>query len=163
MKREYVLNRIKKYFSAYELVDEATYRKFGESSWQFFETNTLHVLLLIREGIGKPMIVNNWKWQKGGTIFDERGLRTNISSIVKGKTDRGILYLSGHVLGNAIDFHINGMESEKVRDWIVENESIFPCKIRLEHINTRTGKPINWVHFDTKHEEDNPKIYLFNV
>lgn len=163
MKREEIIKKLSGYFGAYELVDERTWNTYGSRSWQFFNTDTLHVLLLIREGIDKPIIINNWRWQKHGIIFDERGLRTNVCDIVKGKTDKNILYLSGHVLGIAIDFHINGMDAEDVRNWIIEHEDIFPCKIRLEHINTRTGKPINWVHYDTRQDTNNPQIYLFDV
>ena len=160
MNRTEIINKLSEYFGIYELVDKITYEKFGNESWQFFDTDTLHVLLIIREGIGKPIEVNNWYW---GGVYDERGLRTNICSIVSQKTKAGRLYLSGHVLGKAIDFKVKGMESEDVRMWIRANEDLFPCKIRLEHKKLSTGKPISWVHFDTKHVEKLPKIYFFNV
>lgn len=160
MTRIEIIEDLSKYFAIYELVDKLTYERFGNSAWQFFNTDTLHVLLIIREGIGKPIAINDWFW---GGQYDERGLRTNLCPIVIAKTKANKLYLSGHVLGNAIDFKIKGMDSEVVRNWIIKNQSLFPCKIRLEHIALATGKPITWVHFDTKFEDVNPKIYLFNV
>jgi hypothetical protein len=160
MTRVEIINRVSKYFAIYELVDKQTYERFGERSWQFFDTDTLHCLLLIREGINKPIDVNNWFWDG---LYDERGLRTNLCEIVKSKTNANKLYLSGHVMGKAIDFKISGMDSEDVRKWIIDNEDIFPCKLRLEHKKLSTGKPISWVHFDTYQLDSNAKIYLFNV
>ena len=160
MTRVEIIDGLVNYFGIYELVDEQTYNRFGEEAWQFFDTDTLHVLLIIREGIDKPIDINNWKW---GGVYDERGLRTNVCDIVSRKTRANKLYLSGHVLGKAIDFKVKGMKSEDVRHWIQDNEDLFPCKIRLEHIKTKTGNPISWVHYDTKHISDKPKIYWFNV
>jgi len=160
MKRSEIIEGLKKYFAAHELVDKQTYTAFGDESWQFFDTDTLHTLLVLREGIDKPFDINNWFW---GGNYDERGLRTNLSDIVKGKNKKNSLYLSGHVLGKAFDFKVKGMDSEDVRKWIQAHESKLPCKIRLEHIMNSTGKPITWVHFDTKWETKNPTVYLFNV
>ena len=160
MTRPEIIDNLANYFGVYELVDKQTYDKFGEGSWQFFDTDTLHVLLIIREGIGKPIDINNWYW---GGAYDERGLRTNVCDIVSKKTRANRLYLSGHVLGKAIDFKVKGMESEDVRHWIQDNEDLFPCKIRLEWKKLSTGKPISWVHYDTKFLDKNPKIYWFNV
>ena len=114
----------------------------------------------MRIGIGKQFYINNWFW---GGQYSERGLRTNLGAICKGKTMNNRLYLSGHVLGKAFDFKVKGMDSEDVRKWIQAHESKLPCKIRLEHIMNSTGKPITWVHFDTKWETKNPQVYLFNV
>lgn len=160
MTRKEIIEGLKKYFAAHELVDKQTHDRFGDESWQFFDTDTLHTLLVLREGINKPFDINNWFW---GGQYSERGLRTNLGSICKGKTLSNRLYLSGHVLGKAFDFKVKGMDSEDVRNWIKANESILPCKIRLEHIMNSTGKPITWVHFDTKYIESKPKVYFFNV
>lgn len=156
MNRSDIINELKPYFKPYELVSEAVYKKMGDDSWSCFRTETLLCLLIMRVGIDKPFHINNWYW---GGNFDERGYRENISDIVKRKTG---LYLSGHVLGAAIDFHINGMSSDLVREWIVENEDMFPCKIRLEEKDAK-GNPISWVHFDTIDYAKNPKVYLFDA
>lgn len=164
MTREEILNSIQTYFDIYELVDKTVYEQYGDRAWKFIDTDLLHVMLVIRVGIGKPIYANNWKTAKPtDIIFDERGLRTNICDIVMDKTNKGMLYLSGHVHGKALDFDVSGMDPEEVRKWILQYEDLLPCKVRLEHINTKTGKPITWVHLDTIWEAHNPKIYMFNI
>lgn len=160
MTRETIIAELKDDFIIQELVDEVTYTNFGDDSWQFFDTDTLHTLLVLRKGINLPFEINNWYW---GGVYDERGLRTNISEIVYGKTIKKKLYLSGHVLGKAFDFKVKGMSSDDVRQWAVDNADLFPCKVRFENINSATGKSISWVHFDTKSIDSNTKIYLFNI
>lgn len=153
-----IYREIKMYFKIQELVGPRTYKKYGEKAWQFIDVKLLHALLLIRKGTGKPITVNNW--HNGGS-FSQRGLRSNLQQIFKGYFNRDILYLSGHVMGKAVDFDVQGMKAEEVRDWIVENEKIFPFKLRLEH--HLKGKKINWVHLDVFYYEPNHKIYLFDV
>jgi len=169
MDRELIIEELKDYFIIQELVGPDTYKLLGEESWQVYDTDTLHCLLLMRLKIDKPFTVNNW--HKGGS-YDERGFRSNIQPIVKSKTEKNQLYLSGHLMGKAIDFTVKDMTPEQVRDWIEQNADIFPCKIRLEWKKKDTNKnsptfgkmiPITWVHFDTKQDSTKPKIYKFNV
>jgi len=160
MNRQQVEQRLRQFFQYHELVDKQTYEKFGDTSWQFFDTDTLHSLLILREGINLPFSINDWYW---GGRYDERGLRTNICDIVYKKTIKKRLYLSGHILGKAFDFKVKGMSADDVRKWAVDNGDLFPCKLRFENINTSTGKTISWVHFDTKWIMSKPKIYLFNI
>lgn len=149
------MKTIKDYFGIKELVDETVFKKYGERAWKFLDKNTLDCLLVVREGLGKPITVNNWHY---GGVFDERGLRTNISPLVKNKTR---LYLSAHIFGKAFDFDVEGMTAVEVRLWIHKNANKFPCKIRLE--GNMKGKPINWVHLDTMSDESKPKVYQFDV
>jgi len=158
MERAELIQEVKKYFKIQELVSEAVYRKHGEAAWFIFQTEILVCLLLIRVGIGKPVTINNW--HVGGE-FDERGYRDNLCDIVVSRTSREQLYISGHVLGIALDFDVKGMTASEVRNWIVENKHIFPCKVRLER--KYRGKEISWVHIDTKYYDKNPKVYLFDV
>jgi len=160
MTRIEIIDKLQNYFGIYELVDRQVFETFGATSWQFFDTDTLHTLLVIREGLGKPIHINNWKWNGN---YQERGLRTNVGTISRRATNRGKMYLSGHVLGKAFDFKVEGMKSEDVRHWIEDNQELLPTKIRLEHIKLKTGRPITWVHFDTKFLDKNPKVYWFNV
>jgi len=160
MTRSEIEHNLRQYFEYFELVDKQTYDKFGETSWQFFDTDTLHSLLILRKGIGKPFTINDWYWNG---MYDERGLRTNTNDILYTKTINHILYLSGHVLGKAFDFKVKGMSSDDVRAWAVKHADLFPCKLRFENINTATGKTITWVHFDTKYVESHPTVYLFNI
>lgn len=158
MTRSQIIEKLKEYFIIQELVGPAVYNRFGDNSWFVFETNTLHCLLIIREGINEPTTVNDWFW---GGMYDERGFRDNTQPILKENTIDGILYLSGHPLGCAFDLKFKHTTAENAREWIKHNEDLFPCKLRLEH--RKNGKPITWLHFDTKYFEANPKIYLFNV
>ena len=156
-----ILTGIKDYFGVYELVDKQTFNKYGEKCWQFIDIRLLHTLLVIRDELDKPITINDWKWRENG--FQQRGLRTNICSIVKKKTLNGSLYLSAHTMGKAIDFDVKGMKADEVREWLIENEDLLPYKIRLEHKINKTGKTITWVHMDVYYLERNKKLTLFNV
>lgn len=150
-----LLEKIKTYFSIEELVDETVANRFGESAWRFFDPRLLHNLLWIRVNIDKPITINNWKW---GGSFDERGLRTNISPLVKSKSN---LYLTAHLRGAAVDFDVEGMNANEVRTWIKINSEDLPYHCRLER--KLRGNYISWVHMDTDFELNNPKVYLFDV
>jgi hypothetical protein len=149
------MKTIKDYFCIQELVDKDVYDKYGEAAWKFLDKDALACLLVIREGLDKPMSVNNWKY---GGQFSQRGLRHNMSSLVKNKKR---IYLSAHIFGKAFDFDVASMTAVEVREWIVANADLFPCKIRLER--NMNGKPIKWVHFDIMSDPSKPKVYLFDV
>lgn len=158
MDRWQIINELKDYFAIYELVGPYTYKAHGDRAWKFFSTEALHALLITRKGIDKPMTVNTWFW---GGKFSQRGLRSNIQNIVRQITKSLKLYLSGHVLGEAFDFDVEGMTASEVRGWILDNRELYPMKIRLEHL--KNGNEINWVHMDTIQEEHNPDVYFFNI
>jgi hypothetical protein len=149
------LNKFKKYFDIRELVDEQTYNRFRDDCWQFIDEKLIDSLLVIRDGLCKPMTINNWLW---GGKFKQRGLRHNLNAIVQNKEN---IYLSAHMLGKGVDFDVKDMIAEDVRSWIIENGNKFEHKIRLEH--KKDGKPISWVHLDVLDNPENPLIYLFNV
>jgi len=153
-----IIEGIKDYFDIRELVDKETFKAHGQKAWQFIDIRLLHTILIIRDELDLPITANDWLW---GGRFSQRGLRTNICNIVKNKTDKNKLYLSAHCLGKALDFDVKGMEAYEVRNWILENEYLFPYKIRLE--NLKDGTSINWVHLDVYYLDKNPKIYMFNV
>lgn len=158
MTEKQILKGIKKYFDIKELVGPATYKKHGERAWKFFDFRLLETLLILRINIGKPITINNW--HRGG-IFKQRGLRTILQQIVKNFFYKNKLYLSGHLLGKAVDFDVKGMTAEEVRNWIISNQHLFPYKMRLEW--KKNGKFINWVHLDIIYELKNIFIYKFNV
>jgi hypothetical protein len=160
MNRKEVIKALKKYFKIHELVGPRMYATYGDEAWFVFETDTLHCLLLMRVGIGKRFYLNNWFW---GGDKTQRGYRDTTQQIIKDKVEKEILYVSGHPLGNAFDYVVDGMTAEEVREWIEDHQDIFPCKIRLEWKVKSSGEPITWVHFDTKWFDYNPKIYKFNV
>lgn len=149
------MKTIKDYFNIKELVDPDVYSKYGESSWRFIDKNLLDCLLVVREGIGKPISINNWSY---GGNYTQRGLRHNMSPLVASKNR---IYLSAHIFGKAVDFDVSGMTAIEVRKWIVDNQEKFPCKLRLER--NLNKKPISWVHLDIMSDISNPKVYLFDV
>ena len=142
-----------KHFKTQELVGKQAYQLHGERAIKFLDEKLLSCLNIVREGLNKTITVNNWHI---GGRFEQRGLRDNTQSIVRNKTAKGKLYLSAHVLGKAVDFDVKGMTAQEVRQWIVDNHELFPCKVRLED-------GVNCVHLDVISEEKNPKVYLFKV
>lgn len=153
-----IIRELKKYFEIRELVGPETYKRHENRSWKFFSTDILLALLIIRENLNLPITINTW--HRGGR-FTQRGLRSNIQNMFRQLTKSGKLYLSGHVLGEAFDFDVQGLDAMYVRLWIERHEHLFPMHIRLEDF--KNGQPISWVHLDTIQEEQNPKVYRFNV
>tara|TARA_R110000868_G_scaffold139805_2_gene354915 strand:+ start:4729 stop:5271 length:543 start_codon:yes stop_codon:yes gene_type:complete len=158
MERFEIINELKNYFKIYELVGPFAFKIHGERAFKFFSTDSLNMLLITRKGINRSITVNNWYF---GGKFSQRGLRSNLQNLFRQMFLSRKLYLSGHVLGEAFDFDVFGMDAVSVRNWIIENQHLYPFKIRLE--NLKNGVPISWVHMDAIQEEKNPKVYLFNV
>lgn len=134
---------IKDYFDIKELVCPHVYDKHREYAWNFIDKRLLETMLVIRERIGKPIVINNWG--KGGQ-HTQRGLRTNISPIVKEKTALDKLYMSAHIQGMAVDFNIVGMSIEEIHKWLKDNQILLPHPIRVESINSAP----TWIHIDTR-------------
>ena len=82
----------------------------------------------LRDFFGVPITINNYS--KG---LSYRGLRTPICPQYKPN--------SQHSFGRAIDFDVQGMDAENVRQTILKNQSKFPLISRME-IGTE------WVHID---------------
>ena len=139
-----------KYFSLDELVCEHVYNKYGKFAWCFFDTKLLITLDTIRDRIGKPIYVNNWQIHGD---YSQRGLRCPQCQIVKDKAEAGILYMSAHTLGKAVDFDVEGLTGEEMRLWIVAKQNWWPYHIRLE-------KGVSWVHLDT-YDWSEQKVYMF--
>ena len=158
MTDEKIYKEIKTYFKIQEFVSPKVYNKYGENAWKFLCPRLLHTMLIVRTLVDKPITINNW--HTGGS-FKQRGLRSNLGYIFAKYFKRGKLYLSGHVLGRAVDFDVKGMTAEEVRQWLKTISKHLPYKIRLEH--KMKGKFITWVHLDLIWEAKNKKIYFFNV
>ena len=155
-------DKVFEYFNIKELVSKEVYDRFKDSGKYYvisrFDPRLLQTVLFIRTQRDLSMIINNWAW--GGNL-DERGLRTNVSDIVKRKTSQGHPYISGHPLSCAVDFNIKGETAEETREWLQTIEDNLPFKIRLEH--HLNGEVISWVHLDVINQPKNPKVYLFDV
>lgn len=139
------------YFTIDELVCEHVYDRFGEIAWQFFDQRLLISIDLLRERLNKPIFVNDW--QVHGE-FSQRGLRCTKCQLVASAVMEGRVYCSPHITGQAVDFDVQGLLAEEVRQWIVKNEKILPYPIRLE-------RDVSWVHLDTR-DADKGKVYQFN-
>lgn len=133
MTRAETITQLRAFFDVSELVCSHTLARFGELSWQFFDTNTLHTLLVLRAEILRvPMTIN-----AGDST--QRGLRCNICGIVKGQKKQ---YLSAHLMGKGFDVVSNEMTAQEMRDKIFENADKLPVPIRIED-------GVSWLHFDT--------------
>lgn len=151
MRRNEIITELKNYFCVQELVCRHTYQKFGDSSWQFLDTELLHTLLVVRKMLGRAITINNW--HIGGS-FTQRGLRCNICQLVRDKTKSNSIYLSSHCNGAGVDFNVSGMDSDTVRKEIKRNEILLPYPIRLE-------EDVSWVHLDIYDLCNGRKIHTF--
>lgn len=153
-RKRILIDSIRNEFDVRELVCPHTYERWGERSWQFLQTDLLEVIRVLRHGIlNVPMIVNTWA---SGGEYDERGLRCNLCDMVKSKPDKGVLYLSPHCMGAAIDFNTKEYDAEQVRNLIRKNWNEYSSTpIRLE-------RNISWVHIDVFDGASNNLITEFN-
>lgn len=146
MKRDDIIQSLRKYFDISELVCEHAFGKWGERAWQFLDTDYLACLLVIRRDILQaPMVCNHDE-------ATQRGLRCNMCEIVNGKSS---VYLSSHILGKAGDFTIRGFTAKEARQRIKDMAHLLPCNIRIEG-------GVSWLHFDVLPQYGiNSKVYEF--
>ena len=134
-----------KYFSIKELVDETTYKRYGESCWQFFKPEALEMLDGIREFFKSPCTVNNWS---SGGEYQYRGYRPVFCNIGAKQ--------SMHRVGGAFDIDIKGLSAEEARQNILADKD----NTLLRRI-MRMEDGVSWLHADIKPTEH--RIYLFKV
>lgn len=128
-----------KYFRLQELVSPLVFEKYGQFAWYFFDSEFLEDIDTLREAWGKPLIINNWH---NGGHYKESGLRCNRDNIVKNKTQP---YLSGHVLGRAVDIKpLKIADVSNLYLTVIDNFKNFKKLSRLEDIK----KAPTWVHVD---------------
>lgn len=128
---------IQNYFAISELVSKNVASKFGNTAWSFFDPRILDVLLWLRQGLGIPLVCNT-------SSLQQRGLRENTSQLVSDKTRKGLLYLSAHTRGQALDLSSGKMTAKDIRCWIRANIASCPHPIRIE--DDRSAP--TWVHID---------------
>lgn len=152
--RAFIVKEVQRWFSLRELVDEQTYKKYGDFAWNFLRTELLFTLLYLREYVLKvPMTINNW--HTGGK-FSERGLRHNMSAEVWKYTKANKQFMSAHVMGAGVDFDAKGMTAAEVRALIQAKANQLPYPIRLED-------GVSWVHIDVYNDGSKEKVVLFRV
>lgn len=154
MTRAELIKQVERYFSLRELIDEPTYKKYGDFAWNFLRTELLETLFVLRDRIIKqPMTINNW--MTGGK-FSERGLRHNMSAEVWKYTKQNKQFMSAHVMGAGVDFDAKGMTAAEVRSLIQAKASLLPHPVRLED-------GVTWVHIDVYNDGSKEKVALFKV
>lgn len=142
-----LIAEVKKYFDIDELVCPHTFKRFGEQAWQFFDSEILATILVVRRDILKaPMYCN-------GPNYTQRGNRCNCCSMIKAKTTN---YMSAHILCKAFDFDVKNMTAAQARKAIVANSHLLPANIRLED-------GVTWLHIDTMAYDKKDKVTLFKV
>jgi len=140
-----------KYFKIQEFVPKETFEKYADFCIYKFDPKIFMIADNIRAYFNQPMTINNWHI---GGEFNYRGYRPDNYANKASK--------SLHYFGMAIDFDIKGYEAEEIRQVIFKNYKKFPFIRRMEHIDTKTGKPINWVHLDIL-ETNRTDIVFFDV
>ena len=98
--KDAIIKSLKKYFQITELVCPDVYKRFNERAWQFFTTDALYGLLLLREAIlCRPMYLNNYK--KGIT---QRGLRCNLCALEARFQEASLLQDSKSYIGLSVRY-----------------------------------------------------------
>ena len=146
-----LIQKVSKYFALKELVGNSVAERYGEYAWSFLDPRLLEVLLWLREGLQIPLVCNT-------SALQQRGLRTNVSEIVKDKTNQNKMYVSAHILGKGLDLSSSKMNASEIRKWIRKHIDECPYPIRLE--NDKSAP--TWVHIDTCNITDN-KLVEFNA
>ena len=138
-----LLSEFSKNFDVREIVTKECWDLLGDHAITLFDPIILELLIAVRAGLRRPVIVNTWLY---GGKTDGRGFRDKRETT--GSSG------SMHRCGKAVDFVVNGLSSEYVRAWILRNQLNLPPITRME-------KGVSWVHVDTKHTGSD-RIYLFN-
>lgn len=90
-----------------------------------------NVLEVVRSIFGRALIIHNW-------------IRTNEYNLFLRKLGYKTASKSQHLLANATDFHIAGLEGVKGCDYV--RAILLP---KLDELNIRMeDRPVNWVHID---------------
>jgi hypothetical protein len=132
-----------KYFDVYELVDKATFDRYGLRCWEFFTPQAIQALDGVREFFGVPVTINDWYW---GGDYQWSGLRPATCDI-------GAAF-SQHRFGNAFDGKLKGVTAFDARKAIMSNQ----LDPRLININALEGG-VSWLHFDCRNIPERIKFF----
>lgn len=140
-----------KNFKIHELVGHSTYQNTPEwKLWLSFDERLLRIIDILREEIGVPITINDWKW---GGNFSESGLRVP-----------GMEYYSPwsqHSFGRAFDLKFKGLPAYKAREKIKKlmEEGKFKGitnTITCEETKTyrdNKQRPLTWCHIDLRNNK----------
>ena len=140
------------HFSIDELVCPDVYQYYGDTAFQFFDVKLLITIDRLREKFNKPIYINNWMIHGD---FTQRGFRCIKCDLVKKAIADNQIYVSPHMTGQAVDFDVEGLLSEEVRQYIIKNKNLWPYPMRLE-------EGVSWVHLDIR-DNGTEKITLFKA
>ena len=141
--------KISKYFDVRELVPPSIWSTYGITARQFLRPELLRVLDLLREKVGRPVVVNNW--HTGGQ-FRESGYRVPY-------TKTGARY-SQHKFGAAADVKVAGMSPKDVLAVILSNEAEF-IAAGLTTFENVDFTP-TWLHLDVRWREPMTSLVMVN-
>ena len=130
-----------RYFTLQEIFPKIMVQKLPEDYlWSIMDEGLLRDIDALRKYLNKPIYINYGELQC-------RGFRDCYTC-----KDAGAQY-SAHRFGMAVDLNVKDLEAEEVRQFILDNQDLFP------HI-TRMEKNVDWVHLDVK-PTGKREIYLF--
>lgn len=141
-----------KYFKLQELVCPHVYEKYGEKAWEFFDKNFLKDLDTVREVLGVPIIINNWK---AGGSYSESGNRCTKCSIVSSNIEKGTLNMSAHNLFEAVDMKPKGLTIKESVEKIMDNSHRFKAIKRIEDPDYTS----TWLHVDVRGHHEGIKLF----
>lgn len=111
------------------LVCDHIYEKYGESSREFFDCSLLEIIKVIRDKVFPEyhILVNSYI---GDNNYRDReywqmGLFCNLCSRVYSATNDGLVAISDHLLGKAVDLQVyNPKDSTRIPDEKVFNQLV---------------------------------------
>jgi hypothetical protein len=136
-----------KYFGPYELVDRETFRKYGHTSYRYFDRTLLRLADRLREEFGR-CIINDWYWNNDNyndaSVFKWSGLRIPDSPFYR--------EYSMHSHGKALDLKFQDTDADTVRQWIKDNFDTLKKELGLFSITLEEG--VSWVHIQIDNKEE---------
>ena len=123
-------------FKIHELVPKHIYEAYGEKAWRFISPQLILSIDMLKTRFPKgTMTINNYMWDG---LREWSGLRTPTSPYYS--------ETSMHSFGKAVDCIFSHYMVGEVRDYIIDNPTLFPHVIGLE-------MNVGWVHLDCRNEE----------
>lgn len=132
---------VPKHFQAHEYVDPITEKEFSILSFTKMDPRILWTIDRIRERYGRPVYINTYNIPK---YVEERGKSFRFRGYRPHYYMNGADY-SEHRHGRAIDFDVDGMTAEEVRQDILANQFDEDFKYI-----TCIEANVNWVHIDCR-------------
>ncbi len=121
------------YFKAHELVDPATYKKYGEKkSFRYIDKHIISVLQFLRDYYKKPITINNYMF---GGQYKESGLRQPKLFYYKP--------YSCHTFGRAVDIKVKDIEASKIQSDIL---NVISDEVKVMGLTAIEKDTPTWTH-----------------